>query len=108
MKHSEAQFIVEVTADDEIICRAPHQAEQRISMSDLASVCVETNDSGPWGADVWWLLNDNAGRTRVAFPQLASGEDVALERLQQLRGFKMRGMNSCDNARFKCWSRLGS
>lgn len=82
MKHPEAQFVVEITASDEITCRAPKQAEQRIRMADLASVYVKTNDSGPWGADVWWLLNDDAGQTRVAFPQQATGEEAVLERLQ--------------------------
>lgn len=103
MKHPEAQFVVEVTADDEITCRAPKQAEQRIRMTDIASVYVETNDSGSSGADVWWLLNDNTGQTRVAFPQLATGEDAALERLRRLPGFEVRGMNSGENARFMCW-----
>ena len=69
MKHPEAQFVVEVTAADEIVCRAPGQAEQRISIEDLGAVYVETTDRGPWGADVWWLLNDRSGQTMVAFPQ---------------------------------------
>ena len=103
MKHPEAQFVVEVTADDEIICRAPKQAEQRIRMADIASIYVETNDSGAWGADVWWLINDNYGQTRVAFPQLATGEKMALERLRQLPGFEVRGMNSGGNTCFMCW-----
>lgn len=103
MKNPEAQFVVEVTADDEIICRAPKQAEQRIKMADVAAVYVETSDTGPWGADVWWLLNDNTGQTKVAFPQLATGETKALLRLQELPGFAMRGMNSADTARFQCW-----
>jgi hypothetical protein len=103
MKHPEARFVVEVTADDEIVCRAPKQPEQRIKMADLAAVYIETNDSGPWGADVWWLLNDNTGRTQVAFPQLATGEDAALDRLRLLPGFEVRGMNSGDIARFMCW-----
>ena len=103
MKHPEAQFVVEVTADDEIVCRAPKQAEQRIKMTDLAAVYVETNDDGPWGADVWWLLNDNTGQTKVTFPQMATGETEALARLQQLPGFVIRGMNSTANARFECW-----
>jgi hypothetical protein len=71
-------------------------------MADFASVYVETNDSGPWGADVWWLLNDDAGQTRVAFPQQATGEEAVLERLQQPPGFEVRGMNSGENARFMC------
>lgn len=103
MKHPEARFVVEVTADDEIVCRAPKQPIQRIKMSDLAAVYIETNDSGPWGADVWWHLNDDTGQTKVTFPQLATGEAAALERLRLLPGFAVRGMNSGENAKFMCW-----
>ncbi len=103
MRHPEAQFVVEVIAADEIVCRAPKQAEQRIKMADLGAVYVETNDSGPWGADVWWLLNDKSGKTKVAFPQLATGEKAALERLHLLPGFEVRGMDSAQSAQFKCW-----
>ncbi len=74
MRNPEARFVLEVTAEDEIVCRAPGRAEQRISISDLGAVYVETNDSGPWGADVWWLLNDRTGATKVAFPQMATCE----------------------------------
>ncbi len=78
-------------------------AEQRIAMADLASVYVETNDGGPWGADLWWLLKDHTGQTRVTFPQLATGEEAVLERLPQLPGFVVRGMNSIENAQIMCW-----
>lgn len=104
MRHREARFVVEVTPGDEIVCRAPGRADQRITMAELGAVYVETNDSGPWGSDVWWLLNDKSGDTRVAFPQLATGENSALERLRLLPGFEVRGMNSAENARFLCWS----
>lgn len=103
MKHRDARFVVEVTADDEIVCRAPKQAEQRVRMADLGAVYVETHDSGPWGADVWWLLNDRTGKTKVAFPGMATGEDAALERFRLLPRFEVRGMNSTENARFMCW-----
>lgn len=103
MRHPEASFVVEVTADDEVVCRAPRQPEQRIGMSDLGAVYVETNDSGPWGADIWWLLNNRDGETKLAFPQLATGEDGVLARLQLLPGFEVKGMNSVANARFLCW-----
>ncbi|MFN7164932.1 MAG: hypothetical protein ACK4P2_08970 [Hyphomonas sp.] len=96
-------FVVEVTEDDEVMCRPPGQPAQRISMSELGSVCVETNDSGPWGADVWWLLNNRAGETKVAFPHLSSGEDRVIERLKLLPGFEACGMNSIATARFLCW-----
>jgi hypothetical protein len=103
MKQPEAEFIVEVTADDEIVCRAPQQADQIIKVADVGAVYVETNDTGPWGADVWWLLNDKCGQTKVAFPQGATGEETALGRLRLLPGFEVRGMNSTGNARFMCW-----
>lgn len=103
MRHPEEKFVVEVTQADEIVCRAPGQADQRISIADLGAVYLETNDSGPQGADVWWLLNEKSGQTRVAFPQLAIGEDAVLERLRLLPGFEVRGMNSTENAPFLCW-----
>jgi hypothetical protein len=103
MKHPETQFMVEVTSADEIVCRRPDQPEQRIKIADLGAVYVETNDSGPWGADVWWVLDDKDGQTRVVFPQMATGDYAVLERLQLLPGFEVRGMNSTENARFKCW-----
>lgn len=102
MRNPEALLVVEVTEDDEVICRSPGRPEQRIRMSDLGSVYVETNDRGPWGADVWWLLNNSAGETKVAFPQLSTGEDLVLERLKLLPAFEVRGMDSTSDARFTC------
>jgi hypothetical protein len=98
----------EVTADDEIVCRAPKQIEQRIRMSDLAAVYIETNDSGPWGADVWWLLNVDTEQTQIAFPQLGTGEEAALKRQRLLPGFAVRGMNSGEKPQFMCWPTLAS
>ena len=103
MKNPEARFVVEVSPTDDIVCRAPGQAEQRISIADLEAVYVETNHSGPWGADVWWLLTDASGETKVSFPQMATGEDIVLERLRLLPGFTVHGMNSTQNARVLCW-----
>lgn len=102
MKQPETPFVVEVTSDYEITCGAPKQTKQRIRMADVASVYVETSQSGPWSADVWWLLNNVTGQTQVAFPQGATGEGAALEGLRQLPGFEVRGMNSDENARFMC------
>lgn len=108
MKHSEEQFVVEVTPADEIVCRVPGQPDQRISMSDLKAVHVGTNASGPWGADVWWILSDTRGEMKMTFPQLATGENRVLDRLRLLPGFKVKGMNSAENARFLCWSEMPS
>lgn len=44
MQHPEARFVVEVNEADEVVCRAPDQPEQRMSIAHLGSVYVETND----------------------------------------------------------------
>jgi hypothetical protein len=105
MRHPETQFVVEMLSSDVLTCRAPGQADQQIAIADLGAVYVETNDSGPWGADVWWVLQDNTGQTRLAFPQLAAGEEAVVERLRQLPDFRLKGMNSVENRRFLCWRR---
>jgi hypothetical protein len=104
VKHPEQQFVLEVTPADEIVCRVPGHPEQRFDIAKLGAVYVETNGSGPWGADVWWVLVDSNGETKLAFPQQATGEEIVLERLRLLPGFEIKGMNSTENARFLCWS----
>jgi hypothetical protein len=67
----------------------------------------ETNDSGPWGADVWWILVGNAPESGCVYPNGATGEQEALEALQRLPGFDngqfIEAMTSTENARFVCW-----
>jgi hypothetical protein len=69
-------------------------------MNDLASIYVETNDKGPFAADVWWLLKDITRRTSVSLPRMAIGVHAALKGLRQLA--RMRGAedDSVQNARF--------
>ena len=99
-----------VVADGEGI-RATDQTGATMSVSDaeLSSVVIETNDSGPWGADVWWFLFGPDGKLACAFPQGASGEKEAIDRLIALPGFDheelIRAMGSTDNAVFPVWKR---
>ena len=46
---------------------------------DLAGVVIETNDSGPWGSDVWWLLFGADDHVALAYPQGATGEEALLD-----------------------------
>ena len=77
----------------------------KINISQVSEVYVETNDSGPWGMDVWFVLVDLDGEDRCAFPLGASNQDAALDLLKRLNGFEMRGMNSIENKRHLCWRR---
>ena len=51
---------------------------EKLAKADLVGVAIETNDSGPWGADVWWLLFGTSDRLVCSFPQGATGESEAL------------------------------
>jgi len=94
-KAPEALFAVEITSADEILCRPPGAPEQCIRIADLGSVYVETNDSGPWGLDVWWLLLDKSHNVNdLAIPATnarsgAAGQPFARAGLQSRRGPKV-------------------
>jgi hypothetical protein len=70
---------------------------------------IETNDSGPFGADIWWLLFGADDRLACAFPQGAAGEKAAVDRLLGLPGFDheamIMAMGSTGNAVFPVWRR---
>ncbi|GAO40795.1 hypothetical protein SCH01S_51_01280 [Sphingomonas changbaiensis NBRC 104936] len=80
-----------------------------VAKSDLSAVAVETNDSGPWGADVWWLLFDCSDRLACAFPQGATGEKAVIDYIMRLPAFDyeamIKAMASTENAVFPVWRR---
>ena len=79
-----------------------------IAWQDVDYVAIETNDSGPWGADVWWLLEGS--NNRVSYPQGATGDSEMLEHFPiRFPGFSdatvIQAMGCTSNARFVCWQR---
>lgn len=102
-KQPEKHYIVSV-AGDEVRCVGPDGGVQAVRLARLLDVYVETNDSGPGGFDVWFVLRDDLDQ-QCAFPLGAPGETDVLDRLRQLPGFELDGMNSTTNARFLCWRR---
>ena len=50
-------------------------------------MAISTNDSGPWGADFWWLLYGKDGELACAFPEMATGDKEAADMLIALPGF---------------------
>jgi hypothetical protein len=104
----EARWTVTLV-DEEVRATDPEGKVTTLRLSDLIGVAIETNDTGPWGADVWWLLSGPGDRVAVAFPQGATGEQVVVDRLTGLPGFDlsrmMDAMRSTDNAVFPVWKR---
>lgn len=86
----------------------PTGETQSIAWRAVSCVAIETNDSGPWGADFWWLLEGQSDR--VAYPQGATGDLEMLEQLPVMfPGFNHAAVTeasgSTSNARFVCWER---
>ena len=83
--------------------------DMALATTDLSFVVIETNDSGPWGADVWWLLFGADGKLGFAFPQGATGDKTVVDHLMKLPGFDfeemIKAMCSADNATFAVWRR---
>lgn len=104
----ESQFIVTCDAQ-RIVCQRPTGESESVAWDDLQAVIIETNDSGPWGVDVWWLLVGRDGSSGCAIPQGASGDAALLSALQELAGFDntqfIAAMSCTENRRFLCWRR---
>jgi hypothetical protein len=104
----EARYVV--TLDDrQILCRHPSGKEQAVAWKDLNAVIVETNDSGPFGMDVLWLLVGRGAGSGCVIPQGATGKRELLDALQRLPGFDnaqlIAAMGCTDNRTFLCWQR---
>jgi hypothetical protein len=87
----------------------PQGRVEHLPWSRLAAVEVHTNDSGPWGTDVWFVLHgDGAG---LAIPHGATGDSELVEHLQRLPDFDhtalLEAMVSTENRVFRCWTRPG-
>lgn len=96
--------VVVGTSDTGITSAYPNGAVQAIEWASVSRIAVETNDSGPWGADVWWCLEGPS--SFCSFPQGAAGEAAAIDGIRErFPGFRVRGMDSTSNARFVCWEK---
>jgi hypothetical protein len=87
----------------------PNGATDELAKADLTNVVIETNDTGPWGADVWWRLVGLDEKAVVTVPHGATGETMLLDYLLGLPGFEHAEMTSVmcctDNAVFQVWNR---
>ena len=99
--------IVVTDTDGVITSIYPKGDRQSVAWNELTSIEVHTNDSGPWGADVWWVLRSAHGI--CSYPQGATGEVEMIPKFQALSGFDNdalgRAMCSTSNQQFICWSR---
>lgn len=105
--YPECLFVVSVSKC-EISVQWPDGRLEAVPIADLREVAIVTNDSGPIGVDVWWMLAGKQASSGCAFPGGATGEQEVLQFVQQLPGFNnkrfVEAMGSTSNAKFVCWS----
>jgi len=93
--------------DDAVAIVSPDGRRHAEALATLAEVLVETNDSGPWGADVWIIFRGPDGACPV--PQGAQGEDAMWAVFRRLPGFDYEGvaeaMGCAANRAFVAWRR---
>ena len=89
----------------------PDGLKDTMAWNDIARVIIETTDEGPFAADLFWLIDDSAGR-RLTIPMGASGECELLKLMQRrLEAFDnmivVEAMGSTERARFVVWEADG-
>jgi hypothetical protein len=100
----ERKIIVECT-EDLISAVYPSGKVETARWQSLEKIEILTNDSGPWGADVWFVITSKTGQ--CTYPQGATGEKEALDYLLAIDGFNekefIKSMGCTSNAQFICW-----
>ena len=99
--------VIVTLVDSRITATYPNGKRMFVDLSQLQQVDVLTNDSGPWGLDVWWILKSTDGECR--FPQDAQIQAEVLDNLFALKDFDelkfIRAMGSTSHQEFVCWAR---
>lgn len=97
--------------DGRILVRDPAGTVESVDRAALSAIVIETNDSGPWGIDLWWLLFGADGGLACAAPGGATGESGLIAFAAALPGFchaqRAKAIRSTANARFPLWHRAG-
>lgn len=94
--------------DASVSASFPTGATQTIAWQAVNRVAIQTNDGGPWGADVWWFLEGADGC--VSYPQGATGDPEMLKQFpDRFPDFNdtavIQAMGCTTNALFVCWER---
>ena len=79
--------------------------ETKLQISDIRQIVIETNDTGPWGTDIWWRILGE--QIILSIPGGATGESKMLEIFQKFPKFNneefIKAMSSTNNSEFLCW-----
>ena len=103
----ESQWAVAI-ADDCIVTTDGTGAERALPLAELKAVIVATDDSGPWGDDVVFLLYGDGSEPVSVFPLEAAGCQEFVAWLSGHQGYRDRemakAMASTAVTKFVVWS----
>ncbi len=95
--------------DGAILTTDGRSPPRRLALADLRQVVVATDDSGPWGDDVVFLLHDASTDPVGVFPLEAQGAQAFAAWLETLPGYSdgemVEAMRSTRVARFVVYQR---
>src|SRR5215468_155234 len=95
-----------VVSDQELRFVKPGKPTVTLRWDDIREVRVRTTADGPFAEDVFFLIEDGAGR--LTLPQSTVPTHL-LDRLQHLPGFDnaalIKAMSSVEEAEFLCYQR---
>jgi len=98
------KYTVELTSNT-LSVTDPKNKIQSIPLNQITTITVETNDGGPWGMDVWFIVAGQGADQICVYPMGATNEDEALDYFLKLPGFELKGMDSTTNEQFICWAK---
>jgi len=106
LTESEAQVLV-ADHGDFVSSVYPNGTIQTLSWKDLIRIEIQTNDTGPWDWDVWFVLVGT--KDEVSFPLGATGQEEVLAKLETVTGAEreqlIAGMNCTTDRTFVTWER---
>lgn len=88
-KLSEGAFSVMIS-EGYLLLVNPKGKIEKIKLEEIRKVIIQTNDTGPWGTDLWWIVSNDT--ITIAIPNGASGEEKLVEVLQDLPTFNNEEM----------------
>ena len=95
-------------SDGCIVTKDGTGAERSLPVAELKTIVVATDDSGPWGDDVVFLIYGDRPEPMTIFPLEADGCQEFVAWLSARPGFRdremARAMASTSVARFVVWS----
>ena len=91
-----------------ISAKYPNGEISSIRWDAVNIIAIDTNDSGPWGYDVWWVFEGS--EDKCVYPGGSTGDLDALKVLEEkFPGFRddavIKAMGSTSNNRFVCWEK---